>query len=117
MSGYLVRFKEQRLSRPHWHAACDYRGCAAPERGVKPVALRKCARCHGVAYCGKRCQERDWPAHKHVCTPPLAPARRIVLAPPHVFAPVCPRGYGLQFCTRSARATGERGGTPGGERK
>lgn len=35
-----------------------------------------CARCRSVAYCGTQCQRRDWPTHKHDCTPaqPLAEA-------------------------------------------
>ena len=27
--------------------------------------MMKCGRCYMVRYCGKKCQKRDWPRHKH----------------------------------------------------
>jgi len=41
-------------------AACVYCGSVAD-------TLKRCARCRKVAYCGRMCQQADWPQHKHVC--------------------------------------------------
>ena len=39
-------------------------GCRSCNR---VVALKKCARCHCVRYCSKRCQVADWYIHKKLC--------------------------------------------------
>ena len=31
------------------------------------AALKKCARCHKVEYCGRECQLKHWPIHKSAC--------------------------------------------------
>eukprot|EP01114_Cavostelium_apophysatum_P017879 TRINITY_DN5403_c0_g1_i1.p1 TRINITY_DN5403_c0_g1~~TRINITY_DN5403_c0_g1_i1.p1 ORF type:complete len:502 (+),score=81.31 TRINITY_DN5403_c0_g1_i1:91-1596(+) len=33
----------------------------------KKGSLKKCARCHGIAYCGRECQGAHWPQHKKFC--------------------------------------------------
>ncbi|KZT67272.1 hypothetical protein DAEQUDRAFT_746213 [Daedalea quercina L-15889] len=35
----------------------------APTRSFK-----RCSRCRGALYCGKECQETDWPDHRELCT-------------------------------------------------
>ena len=35
--------------------------------GQVSAALKKCARCHKVAYCGRECQLKHWPTHKSAC--------------------------------------------------
>ena len=32
---------------------------------------KKCAKCHSVSYCGRKCQRADWPRHKRLCLPVL----------------------------------------------
>ncbi|MCJ1410466.1 hypothetical protein MMC19_004551 [Ptychographa xylographoides] len=36
-----------------------------PAGGVSK--LKQCAKCHGVAYCNRECQVKDWQKHKKVC--------------------------------------------------
>ena len=51
-----------------WHAQptrfCG--GCSTPRTELKPPVLR-CSKCHVQVYCGRECQEHDWPRHKKVC--------------------------------------------------
>ena len=35
--------------------------------GQFSAALKKCARCHKVEYCGRECQVEHWPMHKSAC--------------------------------------------------
>jgi hypothetical protein len=35
--------------------------------GQVSAALKKCARCHKVEYCGRECQVEHWPMHKSAC--------------------------------------------------
>jgi hypothetical protein len=35
--------------------------------GQVSAALKKCARCHKVEYCGRECQLKHWPTHKSAC--------------------------------------------------
>jgi hypothetical protein len=37
--------------------------------GGKSVAIRRCARCKTVAYCGNEHQRKDWKIHKRFCVP------------------------------------------------
>ncbi|KAJ7202385.1 hypothetical protein GGX14DRAFT_654369 [Mycena pura] len=51
------------------------RACAFCEAVPAPGATLKlmtCARCKLVQYCGKGCQAKAWPAHKHFCNKPAA---------------------------------------------
>ncbi|KII91410.1 hypothetical protein PLICRDRAFT_507626 [Plicaturopsis crispa FD-325 SS-3] len=40
---------------------CGRRGCEAR-------ASSRCAKCRKIAYCGPKCQKKDWKAHKSVCS-------------------------------------------------
>ena len=41
--------------------------------GETGVALKHCARCKQVSYCGAECQKLAWKGHKTTCAPPLMP--------------------------------------------
>ena len=43
---------------------CADEGCRAV---LPPESLSRCGGCKAVAYCGRTCQERDWPRHKQPC--------------------------------------------------
>ena len=52
--------------------------CTAPRCahcGTRGLALRRCARCKEVSYCGAACQKAGWKAHKNACEPPPTPAQ------------------------------------------
>jgi hypothetical protein len=46
--------------------------CRAVQDANPPVPFKKCARCRGVYYCGKKCQRADWAEHQLFCVPPVA---------------------------------------------
>ena len=45
---------------------CSNPDCAKPANHV-PGGLKRCTRCHNVAYCGPQCQRKDWKSHRTVC--------------------------------------------------
>ena len=45
---------------------CANPSCATPAHLVSG-GLKKCARCHIAAYCGKQCQTKHWKSHRTVC--------------------------------------------------
>ncbi|GAQ83081.1 hypothetical protein KFL_001350050 [Klebsormidium nitens] len=51
--------KKQGPPAPPKRAGCAV--CAAP------VAKAKCSRCRKRVYCGRNCQQTDWPSHKLIC--------------------------------------------------
>jgi hypothetical protein len=53
-----------RPQRPHDLAKCVYCEEVATEAAL---ALRRCGRCKGAAYCSTACQREHWRAHKCHC--------------------------------------------------
>ncbi|PPQ70359.1 hypothetical protein CVT26_013793 [Gymnopilus dilepis] len=41
--------------------------CVCRRMPIDNVDIKKCARCHSRLYCGRECQETDWPRHKTSC--------------------------------------------------
>jgi hypothetical protein len=39
--------------------------------GTQELALKRCARCKKVSFCGAECQKAAWRGHKIACVPPL----------------------------------------------
>ena len=50
---------------------CAREGCEAQEQLLAPRSdkMKKCAACHAVYYCSKKCQREDWPRHRSQCAP------------------------------------------------
>ena len=54
-------------SDPRQCAACGVAGSRRVEAGSTQLKLRTCRACHGIWYCGRKCQLGDWKNHKLDC--------------------------------------------------
>jgi hypothetical protein len=51
------------VGRKAW--ACEQ--CGVTAEGLEKGKLQECSGCHSVRYCGKACQDANWPTHKPKC--------------------------------------------------
>ena len=54
-------------SNPRQCAACGVAGSRRVKAGSTQLKLRTCSACHGIWYCGRKCQLEDWEHHKLDC--------------------------------------------------
>jgi MYND finger len=61
-------------------APCGFIGCDAFETRVRE--FERCAQCKAIAYCGRRCQRKDWDEHQKLCNvAPVQDAETVVADP------------------------------------